>query len=96
MESSPPPKATKQSDSSVSGKESSKEELKANTKEDRSISSPSQKVEEHAAFELVMSMKIDDHHVDVNVAPSDQENVPSSDLSEIEKDYDPWKTLIAF
>ena len=53
-------------------------------------------MEEHAAFELAMSMKIDDHHVDLNVVPCDQENVPSSDLSEIEEDYDPWKTLIAF
>ena len=96
LESSPPPKATKQSDSSVSGKEFSNGKLKANTKEDPSISSPSQKVEEHAAFELVMSMEIDEHHVDVNVAPCDQDNVPSSDLSEIEEDYDPWKTLIAF
>ena len=103
LESSPPPKATEQSESSVSGKESSKGELKpdteksneGNTKEDASMSSPSQKVEEHAAFELVMSMKIDDHHVDVSVAPCDQENVPSSDLSKIEEDYDPWKTLIA-
>ena len=96
LESFPPPKAAKQSDSSVSGKEFSEGKLKANTKEDPSISSPSQKVEEHATFELVMSMKIDDHHVDVNVAPCDQDNVPSSDLSEIEEDYDPWKTLIAF
>ena len=96
MESSPPPKATKQSDSSVSGKEFSKGKLNANTKEDPSISFPSQKVEEHAAFELVTSVKIDDHHVDVNVAPCDQDNVPSSDLSQIEEDYEPWKTLIAF
>ena len=44
----------------------------------------------------MMSMKIDDHHVDVNVAPCDQDNVPSSDLSEKEEDYDPWKTFIAF
>ena len=57
LESSPPPKATKQSDSSVSGKGFSKRKLKANTEEDPSISSPSQIVEEHAAFELVMSMK---------------------------------------
>ena len=60
------------------------------------MSSPSQKVEERAAFVLVMSMKIDDHHADVNVVPCDQDNVPSSDLSEIEEDYDPWKTLTAF
>ena len=39
FESSPSPKATKQSESSVSGKESSKGELKPNTKEDASISS---------------------------------------------------------
>ena len=52
-------------------------------------------MEEHAAFELVMFMKSDDHYVDVSVASCDQENVPSSDLSEIEEDYDPWKTLIA-
>ena len=96
LESSPPPKATKQSDSSVSGKEFDKGKLKANTEEDPSICSPSQKVEEHAAFELVMSMKIDDHHVHVNVAPCDQDNVPSSDLYELEEDYDKWKTLIAF
>ena len=91
MESSPPPKATEQSESSVSGKEFSKGELKpetvesneVNTKEDASISSPSQKVDEHLAFELVMATKIDDYHVDVSVAPCDQENVPSSDLSEI-------------
>ena len=95
LESSPQPKATKQGESFVSGKESSKGELKPNTNKDTSISSPSQKVEEHAAFELVLSMKIDDHHVDVSVVPCDQENVTCSNLSETEEDYDPWKTLIA-
>ena len=44
----------------------------------------------------MMSMKIDNHHADVNVSPFDLDNVPSSDLNEIEEDYDPWKTLIAF
>ena len=49
LESSPPLKATNQSESSVSGKESSKGELKPNTKEDAFISPPSQKMEEHVA-----------------------------------------------
>ena len=58
---------------------------------------PKANKDENVAFELMWSMKLDNHTDNVNklLATHPEERVPSSEMSETDDEYDPLKTLLS-
>ena len=58
---------------------------------------PKTNKDESVAFELIWSMKLNDHTDNVNklLATHTEERVPSSELNETDDEYDPLKTLLS-